>query len=254
MKTFIQNRKGQKLCVLVEGENNKKGLAFVMHGLWSNKDRPSTVSLASTFWENGYMVIKFDATNSSGESEGEPEKATISSFYEDLEDVIRWSSTQPWYKEPFMLAGSSLGGIATGLFAENFPQKIRALVLLAPVVSGELSLSTKSPETRQNWKKTGYDEKIYDKAKGVKKMLPWSHMEDRLKYNLITGAKSLIMPVIILVGDRDETCPLAHQKKLLDVIPGSKTLEIIPGGYHGSREPTHLESLKEKLADWIKKI
>jgi len=47
------------------------------------------------------------------------EDASITSYYEDLEDVISWAQSQEWYQEPFALAGHSLGGICTALYAEH---------------------------------------------------------------------------------------------------------------------------------------
>ena len=41
MKIFIKNRKDQKVCVVIDEIKNPKGLAFIIHGLGSNKDRPS---------------------------------------------------------------------------------------------------------------------------------------------------------------------------------------------------------------------
>ena len=41
-----------------------------------------------------------------------------------------------WYGEPFVLVGHSLGGISTALFAENYPDKVKALAPISTVVSG----------------------------------------------------------------------------------------------------------------------
>jgi pimeloyl-ACP methyl ester carboxylesterase len=251
MEIFIQNRYGQKISLRVEGEKNLNGLVFILHGLWSNMDRPSTENMAKAFLDNSYCVVRFDARNSSGKSYGRPEDATISQFYEDLEDVIGWSTSQVWYKEPFTLAGSSLGGITVGLYAENNPEKVKSLFLLAPVVSGELSLLAKDNGLIEQWKETGRQEKVYNKATSEKKLLPWSHMEDRLKYNLLSKADKLTMPVLIMVGDKDTTCPLEQQQMLLEKLPGKKELKIIQGAEHGSRVPEHLQFMKNILSEWI---
>src|SRR5260221_6400320 len=97
-KVFIKNRKGQKIAVIVEQPNGQtKGLAFVMHGLGGFKEQPHIQVMAEAFLDNGYRVVRFDATNSFGESEGKYEDATTTNYYEDLEDVINWSKKQSWY-------------------------------------------------------------------------------------------------------------------------------------------------------------
>lgn len=137
-KVFIKNRKDQKVAVILEEAEAQKGLAFVMHGLGGFKEQAHLEMIADLFKENGYTVVRFDTTNTIGESDGNFEDATVTNYYEDLEDVIKWSEAQSWYKEPFVLIGHSLGGISTALFAENYPEKVKALAPISTVVSGVL--------------------------------------------------------------------------------------------------------------------
>jgi len=139
-KLFIKNRKGLKISVLMEENPDAKGLVFVMHGLGRFKEQDHIQTFANAFKENNYTVIRFDTTNAFGESEGKYEDATITSYYEDLEDVINWAKDEKWYQEPFVLCDHSLGGICTGLYAGKHPDDARALAPISTVVSGELSV------------------------------------------------------------------------------------------------------------------
>ena len=87
-KVFIQNRKREKMAVVVEEAKDSKGLAFVMHGLGGFKEQPHVETLAAAFKEKGYTVVRFDTTNTLGESEGKYEDATVTNYYEDLEFTI----------------------------------------------------------------------------------------------------------------------------------------------------------------------
>ncbi|HLA26203.1 MAG TPA: alpha/beta hydrolase [Patescibacteria group bacterium] len=256
-KIFIKNRKDQKVAVIFEEAETPKGLTFVMHGLGGYKEQPHLEAITESFKENKYTVVRFDTTNTIGESEGNFEDATVTNYYEDLEDVIKWSGTQKWYVEPFVLVGHSLGGISTALFAENYPEKVKALAPISTVVSGALSVEAHKkfePEEFKNWEKTGWLEAKSQSKPGVVKKLKWSHIADRLKYDLLPQANKLTMPVLLIVGENDIRTPLDHQKILYNALLGPKELHIIKGSPHTFRDPAHLEELKNIFNQWIKKI
>ena len=262
-KVFIQNRKTQKIAVVVEvpaqifdSQKFQSGkLAFVMHGLSGFKEQPHLQTIAAAFLERGYTVVRFDTTNTFGESEGDYENATVTNYYEDLEDVIAWSKGQPWYQEPFVLSGHSLGGICVGLYAEKYPEKVKALAPISTVVSGELTLKNSYKQgINEEWRRTGWKEEQSISKPGVVKRLPWSHMEDRLQYDLLKNVQNLTMPVLLVVGEKDESTPVEHQKILYDALPGTKELNIIPGALHTFREAAHLAELKQIIQQWLVKI
>lgn len=252
-KEFIKNRKNQKIAVIVEETENQKGLAFVMHGLGGFKEQPHIEAMVSVFLENNYTVIRFDTTNTLGESDGEFEKATVGNYHEDLEDVITWAETQSWYQEPFCLAGHSLGGMCVAFFAENYPNKVKGVAPISTAVSGKLSLQVKSEERRE-WEKTGWLIEESRSKPSIIKKLPWSHMIDRQKYDLLEKVNKLTMPVLLIVGEKDDTTPSEHQKILYNALTGSKELHIIKDAPHTFREQKHLEEIKQIFNQWIVKL
>ncbi len=255
-KIFIKNRKGQKLAVIVEQpEGEAMGLAFVMHGLGGFKEQPHIRTKAEAFFENGYTTVTFDTTNSIGESDGKYEDATITNNFKDLEDVIDWSKSQKWYQEPFCLAGHSLGGISTGLYAEIYPQRVKSLVPFGTVVSGKLSAETlEHRKDRKDWQRTGWLVSESASKPGVIKRLPWSHMKNRMQYDLLPKVDKLTMPVLLVVGSEDEGTPPEHQKILFDSLPGRKEMYVVEKAPHTFREPEHLAELKQILDRWIKNL
>ena len=238
-KIFTVNRRGQRLAVLVEPQPDQKGVVFIMHGLGGNKDGPMQVALAEEFRHANYTVVRFDTTNTFGESDGKFEDATVTSSCADLEDVIGWAKTQAWYQEPFVLAGHSLGGLCTALYAQRYPERVKALAPLSTVVSGKLSLEVPSQAERwQEWQRTGWQERDSATQPGVTKRLPWLHMEDRLRYDLLPKASRLTMSVFLLAGDLDDRTPPAHQQLLLAALPGPKEFHVIAGGPHTFAAPS----------------
>ncbi len=253
MKTFIKNRDGNEIAVVVEGPEKAGKLAFVMHGLGGNKEQTHIRAMIEAFLESGFTVVSFDTVHTFGESKGGSyEDATVTNYYADLEDVISWASSQKWYSEPFVLCGHSLGGISTALFTENHFEKVMGLAPISTVVSGKLSAEINVDEL-EKWKKEGILVTMsYDGKR--EKRLKWSHMVDRLKYDLLPKAGELTMPVLMIVGEHDESTPLKHQQILYDVLSGKKELHIIKGAPHTFYETDEREEVKELVKTWASKL
>jgi len=253
MKLFIKNRHSKNIAVVVEENKNPKGLVFVMHGLGGFKEQKHIQAFTDAFRENDFTTVLFDTTHTYGESDGLYEDATTTNYYEDLEDVINWAKTQSWFQKPFWLVGHSLGGISTALYAERHPNEVKALAPISTVVSGELSVETKKTRgTLDEWKKTGWLIAKSESKPGLIKKLKWSEMEDRLKYDLLPEANKLTMPVLLIVGDKDDGTPPEHQKILFDKLPGKKEMHIIKNAPHTFKDPEHLAEIKTIFDTWIK--
>lgn len=251
-QTFrIDNRKGEYMTVVVEQGEQARGLVFIAHGLAGHRDQSHLAATAEAFLEKGFVVIRYDATKSVGQAGGKFEDASATSFYEDLEDIISWASKQAFFQETFVLVGHSLGGMACGLFAEKFPKKVKALLLLAPVVSGRLSFaSPRYKDKLKAWKEAGYLEMRSDSDEP--RRLQWAHVEDRLNYDLTTEAGRLTMPKLVVVGSEDHSTPLEHQEVLYRALPESKRLEVIAGAGHNFDGEENLARLREVVGGWIR--
>jgi alpha-beta hydrolase superfamily lysophospholipase len=253
-KKYIRNRKGQGVVVLVEKSEDQKGLAFIMHGLGGFKEQPHIKAMAEAFQELQYTVVRFDTANTAGESEGRYEDATVTGYLHDLEDVIAWAAKKSWYEEPFCLAGHSLGSFCVGLFAQRHQEKVKALIPCATVVSGRLTNELYSLKELKEWEQTGWQIRKSTTRPGVVKRLPWSHIVDRLQYDLLEGADMLTMPVLLIVGEEDTRTPPTHQALLYNALPGRKLMHIVKGARHGFYEPEQREELKNTCSQWIKTL
>lgn len=251
-KEIIHNRNGQKVVVLLDEVVGPKGLAFVMHGLSGFKEQKHLQAIADAFLENNYTVVRFDTTNTFGESDGDYADATVTNYYADLEDVIEWAKKQDWYQEPFVLVGHSLGAMCVALYAENFPEKVKALAPISAVISGVFSLQTKKDSSElDEWKKTGWRISKSESRPGLIMRLKWSHMEDRLKYDLLPKASHLTMPTLLIVGDLDDLTLPEQQQILFAHLPGRKEIHIIKDAPHTFKEIHHIEEVKSIFKNWI---
>lgn len=250
-KLVIKNQENQEISVVIEKPQDPRGLAFVMHGLGANKEQPQLVAIASAFVENGYIAIRFDARNTYGESQGNYENANVSNYLEDLKCVINWSSQQSWYIEPFILSGSSLGGMCSLLYAEEYPDKVKAIFSKAAVISGKLSLQHYPKDKLTEWTKTGWRIDQSGSIPGLKKRLNWEQfINDKLKYDVLDGISRLTMPVFIVYGSEDAE-HIEHQKVLYEALPGPKDIQVINGAPHTIRDADTLKLLKSIFEKWI---
>lgn len=258
-KFNIQNRKGLNIVGNIFKPDICKGLSFVLHGLGGFKEQKNLEILAKTLFENGYIVVNFDATNSRGESDGKLEDATMQNHYEDLVDVINWSKKQDWYKEPFILAGQSMGGFAVVKYAEEFPNETKGVFSHAAIYSGQDSLEALNrfnPKEIENWKKTGWRTRASMSRPGTELKLPWSHMEERLTHDLKPKADKISMPILLVVGENDTSSPPDQQQYFYNLLKNNvnKELYIIKGAPHDFREENHLKQLKEIFNNWLKNM
>lgn len=247
----ILNREGKKISVLIEKVIPSKGLTILTHGLGGDKNTPILKTISKIFNSKGYTTLRFDTRNTYGKSEGTFEDATITSYHEDLEDIINWAKKQNWYKEPFVLVGHSIGGSCSGLVAENSPSKVKALALISSVVSGELSSENYPLPLLDNWEKQGFFE--WNDGKRTKR-LKWNFILDSGNYNLLKRADSLTMPTLIISGENDTDTPTRHHKLLYDKLPGPKEIRIIKNGEHDLDKPENLKEIEDHIKNWINNL
>lgn len=252
---LIKNRKGENISIVIDKNKNISNLAIVMHGLGGSKEQLHIRTMVNTFKKNNYNVVSFDATNTFGESDGNYSDATVTNYYEDLEDVISWIVDTLQYKNKIVLVGHSIGGLSIALFAEKYPEKVKALAPISAIVSGELWKQTQDKEMFKNWKKEGlWIRELNNSNFGNRKILKWAFAEDIMKYDLLKDADNLIMPVLLIVGDKDPTAIVSHQRILFDKLPEKKELHIIKNASHVFRDESHLKEISDIVSKWLKKI
>ena len=145
--------------------------------------------------------------------------------------------------------------MTTALYAENYPNSVKALAPISTVVSGQLSMEHMTASGRlDEWKQTGWRVSPSSSKPGIVKRLKWSHMEDRMKYDLLRKADKLIMPVLLIVGEFDESVLPEHQQLLFSHLPGRKEIYIIKGAPHTFKDPKHLEEVKGIFKKWISTV
>jgi pimeloyl-ACP methyl ester carboxylesterase len=64
------------------------------------------------------------------------------------------------------------------------------------------------------------------------------------------------MPVALIVGEKDTSCPVDNQTEFYDLIPKetNKELHIIKDAPHTFKEEKDLNELEAILDNWVKKL
>jgi pimeloyl-ACP methyl ester carboxylesterase len=132
----FENRNGKRIQGTLRTASGKiKGTVVLLHGLGGWKEQPLIVIVADVLCQNGYNVFTFDAADGAKGPDGDFYNHTTTGFIEDVDDVVTYVTNADWYTGPLILAGHSLGGLASIRYARLHPARVSKLVLLAPAVS-----------------------------------------------------------------------------------------------------------------------
>jgi pimeloyl-ACP methyl ester carboxylesterase len=255
MKTLtLQNRKGLNIVGDLEvPEGEIKGTCIVQHGWGSHRKKITIQTIKNSFLEIGFQTFIFDTTNSFGESDGDFEQSTLGQYADDLEDVVKWAQQQDWFTGPLALTGHSKGGFSILNYAENYPEEVSYLVPVAPVISGKLSFEANQKYNTQEfeqWKKDGVIVKIG--SEGNTRVQHWFQMEERLNHDLLPAISNITVPVLVIVGSEDTSCPIEHQQILLDALSNERNkLVVLQGAPHSFKKESELNECKRAIQEWL---
>jgi pimeloyl-ACP methyl ester carboxylesterase len=248
----IQNRHDLKVFIKIITPTDQpvRGNAYLAHGFSDVHDTGHMRALTSACVRAGYRVIVWDATHTWGHrSDGETREATFYYHHADLEDVLDWSRTQPWYEQRFVLIGFSLGAMMAGVYAAAHPAQVLALGMVSPLVSGSLLRRRVPWPLRTWWRRRGT---IRRRVLGMG--LPeWEFMRSGWSYDLLAEARRLRMPVLIVGAGRDRLIPPRYVRKLYAAVSHDrKRLVIVPRALHAFDRPWEMERLEGDVREWLK--
>lgn len=201
--------------------------------------------LAEQAKATGGAYVRFDYFGH-GESEGAFSDGTISRWREDVLAVI-----DELTEGPLVLVGSSMGGWLACLAAIARPDRVKAMVLIAPapdftekLMEPELSPEAKAAIASDGFwiRPSEYDDGGYPITRAL--------LEDGARWSILPGPVPIEVPVRVLQGGADPDVPWTHALELANALNGDDVVfSLIKDGDHRLSRPQDLERLVAAVAE-----
>jgi pimeloyl-ACP methyl ester carboxylesterase len=217
------------------------GIVF-LPGFRSDMQGSKAVALRDHCAARGRAFLRFDYSGH-GESEGRFEDGTIGQWAADAIAVF-----DALTEGPQVLVGSSMGGWIALLLARARPERVAALVGIAPApdFTGKLMWPAFGEAERAEIMQRGvlHLPSQYGEPTPVTRAL----IEDGGRHNLLDAPIPLRCPVRILHGMRDPDVPWQHALRLVEALESEDVrLHLIKDGDHRLSRPEDLALLAETL-------
>jgi pimeloyl-ACP methyl ester carboxylesterase len=201
--------------------------------------------LAEQAQATGGAYVRFDYFGH-GESDGAFRDGTISRWREDALAVI-----DDLTEGPLVLVGSSMGGWLACLAAIARPDRVKAMVLIAPApdFTEKLMAPALSPEAKAAIARDGvwirpseYDDGGYAITRDL--------LEDGARWSILPGPVPIDVPVRVLQGGADPDVPWTHALELANALNSDDVVfSLIKDGDHRLSRPQDLQRLVAAVAE-----
>lgn len=211
-------------------------------GFHSDMNGTKAQALDSWAVSRGRAYLRFDYFGH-GESSGAFRDGTISRWRDDALAVL-----DTLCDGPQVLAGSSMGAWIALLAALTRPEKVAALLLLAPAADFTEALiwARMTPDIRSEvmergqWQRpSAYGDGPYPITRAL--------IEDGRRHLLLDAPIELACPVHILQGMKDPDVPWQHALKLVEKLSGNPALTLIKNGDHRLSTPEDIDRITRTL-------
>ncbi len=232
-----QGSKGERMAYK---KTDGQGPSFIWcGGLRSDMEGGKAVHLHHWAAAQGYGYVRFDYYGH-GESSGDFERGHIGRWSEDITAVI-----DELTQGDVILVGSSMGGWASLLAALARPDRVKALLLIAPApdFTQKLMWPKFSEDIRRQIEQEGvyYEPSPYGEPLPISKTL----INESAKYLILDAPINFTGPVRILQGMKDEPVPWRHALKIVDTLKSEDvTATFVKDGDHSLSRPQDLQRLE----------
>jgi pimeloyl-ACP methyl ester carboxylesterase len=209
-------------------------------------DMAGTKAEALARWAaaNGRACLRFDYF-AHGASSGDIREGTVTRWREDA-----LAALDELTEGPLVLVGSSMGGWIACLAAMARPQRVSAMVLVAPApdFTEKLMVPSLPAEARAALRDAGVwmEPSQYGDPNPITREL----LEDGARWSILPGPVAVEAPVRILQGGEDPDVPWRHALELaLALKSDDVTFTLIKDGDHRLSRPQDIARLVATVAE-----
>ncbi len=249
----ITTAAGDTLSVDVDNRDNISHgkLAFIQHGLAADRNHQVVRQAARAFIDAGYVVVAFDSRHSLGKSGQDVGNARLTTFEQDLEDVVSWAQTQDFYAEPFAVSGHSLGGASVLQYAANHPEKTAIVVAVAPVISGqawENACMVNMTDFCKNWQKNGNYAYQYN---GKEYLISYQTVEDAKNFDALKISDNISADVLLIAAQNDNIIPPQDINRLYEKLKFVKQMTTVANSKHNFELEQNQSDLYQAISHFL---
>jgi len=239
----IPSTKGTLAAAVHRPQKKTDRLAILCPGYLDTKDYEGLARLAEALAGQGFTAVRFDPTGT-WESEGTIADYTTTQYLADVKSVLDYMLREGNYTY-VLLGGHSRGGMVSILYTAR-DSRISAVVGIMPS-----SPRTFPAQKKELWKKEGValSERDIPGKRGKREYrVPYSHAEDRDKYDVIEEVKKVHVPILFLTGDQDTNVLPEHVELIFDNANEPKKFITFKGIGHDYRHnPEEVERVNERI-------
>tara|TARA_A100001011_G_scaffold398363_1_gene502517 strand:- start:407 stop:1153 length:747 start_codon:yes stop_codon:yes gene_type:complete len=217
-----------------------------------NSDMQGKKALYIEKWakENNHSFLRFDYSGH-GQSSGSINKTCFSDWYQDAEYLINKLT-----KDKQILVGSSMGAWIMLMLAKRIPQKISAIIGLAPAPDFPKLLiwdKMKGDEKRKLIKKRKISINYED---GSKNDFSYKLIKDSFKNLTLSESICFNGPVYLYHGMADDAVPYDLSIKIINTIKGTNNIKLLleKGAGHRLSETDQLKNIVNIIEEIKEKI
>lgn len=243
---------GENIAFLVDGpaggSSGQTGLLW-LGGFKSDMTGTKAEALARWAGRTKRRLVRFDYFGH-GQSSGRFVDGTIGRWIDDAIAVF-----DELTEGPQILVGSSMGGWITLHLALARPERVKAIVLIAPApdFTEELMWKNFTPEIRETLVREGIYREPSDYGEPYE--ITMRLVEEGRNHLLLGSPINLTIPVRILQGMKDKDVPWSHAVRLVETLAGGDvTLALSKTGDHSLSTPQDLNRLEQVIETLLDEI
>jgi putative redox protein len=242
-KVQFQNGENQLIVgrVYREVPMSPRGIIFC-HGLFSTKDGYKITHLAQDLVRAGYSLLTFDFSFV-GESGGDIADLSVAQELDDLKCAFH--AFVNYGAQKIHIAGSSMGGVVSLLFASENWGRVKSQTLIAtPARMLDLVKDTIGADQIDSLPEDGRTP-----LAGVP--LRNRFYREIKRIDLEAAASVTMIPTLIIHGGQDRIVDAAHARILHERLNSEKKLVFIQDGDHNLTRDSDLRVIREGMVAWL---